>query len=206
MIMLVAVFYVVNSIIVVLQTSTLSTESFLIAVGALYGVVYLYIVNDTMINVRALYRLQKMFTPAMPPDIIKPAQARYYMYICFLILVFISIAMEFVSHALLSTGSPIWIVLLVYEVSNVMIFLVVGYIYRPQEHSPYFFMVPVRVADERMRAIPVIEAYDENSEVTNNFEVELAALLGSDPGLETTVPRRVIMIRNPDSSVAVGVA
>lgn len=206
MILLVAIFYVVNSIIVVLQATTISNRNFLIAVGFLYGFVYVYILNDTLINVRALHRLAQMFTSAMPEEIVKPAKSRFYMYVCFLVLVFVSISMEFASHALLSSGSPVWIVLFVYEISNVMIFLVVGYIYRPQEHSPYFFMVPVRVTDERMRSIPVVEAYDESSDVTNNVEIELASLLGSDQAIESALPRKVIMIRNPDSSVAVGVA
>lgn len=87
----------------------------------------------------------------MPQDIIGPSFARYRMYVYFLLLVLISISMEFLSHGILFSGGPMWIVLLIYEVSNLSLFFVIGYMFRPRVHSPYFFMVPVRLTDERMR-------------------------------------------------------
>lgn len=62
--MLIASFYIANSIIIVLQTSTLSPSGFLIAVGILYGVMYLYILYNTNINYQALTRMAGVCIPS----------------------------------------------------------------------------------------------------------------------------------------------
>ena len=48
-------------------------------------------------------------------------------------------------------------VLLTYELSNLLILGSIGLVFRPQEYSPFFFMVPARLSDARIRPIPILE-------------------------------------------------
>ena len=48
-------------------------------------------------------------------------------------------------------------VLLTYELSNLLILGSIGVVFRPQEYSPFFIMVPARLNDERIRPIPILE-------------------------------------------------
>ena len=50
-----------------------------------------------------------------------------------------------------------WVVLLTYELSNLLILGSIGVVFRPQEYSPFFFMVPARLNDARIRPIPILE-------------------------------------------------
>jgi hypothetical protein len=87
----------------------------------------------------------------MPKDIIEPLRMKYTMYRIFLVLVLVSAAMEVCSHAVLFSDGRVWLVLLGYEISNVIILGVIGIAFRPQEYSPFFFMVPARLDDTRTR-------------------------------------------------------
>ena len=54
---------------------------------------------------------------------------------------------------MLFNDGRIWVVLLGYEISNVIILGSMGIVFRPQEYSPFFFMVPARLNDTRTRSV-----------------------------------------------------
>ena len=146
-----SIFYIMNSIILVLQTSVFTNTSYLIAVTILYSFVYMNILKAT---IETLLKLQKQTLPLtleMPHNIVKPLIHKYRMYIYFLILVLITIVIEIIAHSILTIDGRIWVVLLVYEISNLLILGTIGYIFRPKEVSPFFFMVPSRLTDVQQR-------------------------------------------------------
>ena len=135
----------------------------------------------------------------MPVDLVGPLRLKYLMYQAFLALVLVSAAMEVVAHSLLFRDGRSWVVLLAYEMSNLLIIACMGVVFRPQEYSPFFFMVPARLNDVRTRPIPILEAADDAA--ADDPEVELNALLqGSEglAGLATAHANKVVVLRHPD--------
>ena len=56
---------------------------------------------------------------------------------------------------MLYADQKVWHVLLGYELSNMVILGMMGFVFRPQEFSPFFFMVPARLNDTRTRYVCV---------------------------------------------------
>ena len=67
------------------------------------------------------------------------------------VLVSISMAMEVYCHALISVDGRMWTVLLAYEISNLTIMGFVGFVFRPREYSPFFFMVSMQGQRDNVR-------------------------------------------------------
>lgn len=140
-----------------------------------------------------------LLRPDMPPDLVGPLHLKYVMYQVFLLLVLVSAAMEVVAHSLLFRDRRAWVVLLAYELSNLLVLATMGFVFRPQEYSPFFFMVPARLNDVRTRPIPILEAADDAA--ADDPEVELSALLqGSEglAGLATAHGNKMVVLRHPD--------
>ena len=108
--------------------------------------------------------------------------------------------MEVVTHGLLTYGK-MWIVLLAYEGSNVLILFGVGWLFQPQEYSPFFFMVPAVMTDHGNKPIPILEADDNANDVA---ELELQRLVESDNVV--FAPSKMIIIRNPSDVISVGIS
>ena len=198
-IMIMSAFYMSNSIILVLESSLLSGRGVWLANGLLYGIMYLYILESVGVQLYTLKRQVSMLGPDMPVDIITPLKRKYKTYILFTLLVFVSISIEVIAHGLLRYGK-MWIVLLVYEVSNVMILFGVGWLFQPQEYSPFFFMVPAVMTDTGNKPIPILEADDSANDIA---EVELQRLVESDNVV--FAPSKMIIIRNPNDIISVGI-
>lgn len=161
-------FYMANSILLVLESSVLTATGFWVASAILYGVVYCYILINVTSNLRFLHKETAFLAPppVMPQEIVAPLMEKYRMYLIFLVLVFVSIGMEVFCHALLASSSSTFSILLVYEISNAIILGYLGYIFRPREYSPFFFMVSARRDSIRNGPIVILEAcYDEGDEV-----------------------------------------
>lgn len=153
-IMIISAFYMANSIVLVLQSSVLTIQGFWVAAGVLYGTMYTYIIISTLKQLNIIFDHIALLSPEMPHAIVGPLLEKRRMYVCFLGLVFLSMCMEVVTHALVSyDGHEIWRGLLNYELSNVVIVACVGYLFRPREHSPFFFMVPARLTDTTTRLV-----------------------------------------------------
>jgi len=215
-IMSMAGFYMANSIVLVLESSVLTAQGFWAASAVLYGFMYLYILSGVIEQIQMLRFHVSNLRREMPENIAGPLRKKLCMYICFSLIVLSSIAIEILTHSLVVNDGRLWIVLLIYEVSNMIILFTIGWIFRPREHSPYFFMVPARAIDDNTvsRPTPVIEVGkvsedgdDEGDFLTENrsngrnakdsFAIELAPLLSEMSG-------EMIIIRNPDSTVSLG--
>jgi len=194
-------FYMSNSIILVLDTSILPQNGFWVANAILYGFMYWYIFHSVLKQLIVLRDQVSLLGDDMPVDIIRPLRMKYLMYQCFVAVVFVSMTMEVCAHSLLYSDGRMWVVLLAYEISNVIILFSLGWTFRPREYSPFFFMIPARLTDDRTRPIPVLEA---NDEAVDDAEVELMSLMQAEDVV--FAPSKMIIVRNPSQSVTVGIS
>jgi len=77
--------------------------------------------------------------------LVEPFKAKEFMYRMFLGLVLLFIVGQVVSHGLTMWDHRWWTVLLCYETAEIVVFSVIAWTFRPQEHSPFFFMEEVRI-------------------------------------------------------------
>ena len=210
-IILMSLFYMAMSIILVLENDVLSQEGFWVAVALVYGLVYYFVFINVLRQLGKLGKHVSVLEANMPAAIVGPLIEKRRMYVALLLLILCAFAVEVACHAIIAESGTLWKTLCVYEVSNVLIFLGIGLIFRPREHSPFFFMVPARMDDVRTRAIATIQATDDD---LDGDEVELAPLIVSEgySSREGTrrrvsaVPSSMVIIRNPSSSISVGVS
>eukprot|EP00602_Paraphysomonas_sp_CaronLab_P000814 CAMPEP_0185029002 /NCGR_PEP_ID=MMETSP1103-20130426/15091_1 /TAXON_ID=36769 /ORGANISM="Paraphysomonas bandaiensis, Strain Caron Lab Isolate" /LENGTH=504 /DNA_ID=CAMNT_0027563601 /DNA_START=64 /DNA_END=1578 /DNA_ORIENTATION=+ len=205
-IMSMSAFYMCNSIILVLESSVLDQRGFWIANTLLYGLMYLYIILNVQSQLRLLTSQVQLLGDDVPQPIAGPLRMKHRMYIFFLVLVLLNISFEVYLHSLLASSGKMWKVLLVYEVSNLLILGTVGYIFRPREYSPFFFMVQATMNDNRTRPIPLIEGTEDSG---NDAEIELSPLLqsqNSDPSRVSPNTAKMVLIRNPNNTMTVGVS
>ena len=200
-------FYLSTSIVLVLDSSVLTTQGFWIACSLLYGSMYIYIVRSALNELYLMkHQVDLLDTASDVPEAIGgPLRGKYCMYICFLALVLCNLVMEIVLHALLNKYGRMWIVLSVYEISDLVICGLVFFLFRPRDFSPFFFMVPATLNDNRTRPIPIIEASDDTKE---SAEIEIAPLLRSH---NQSVGRdnnndKMVVVRNPGGEVMVGMS
>lgn len=140
----------------------------------------------------------------VPDAIGGPLHTKYYMYVGFLFLVLCNVVLEITLHALLNNYGKMWLVLTVYEVCDLVICGLIFFIFRPRNHSPFFFMVPATLNDTRTRPIPIIEAIDDDSELA---EIEIAPLLGAQRNPNNSNSNdKMVIIRNPGGDVMVGMS
>ena len=210
-VLIISLFYMSLSIILVLENGVLDTVGFWIAIAIIYGIVYYFLFKNVMEQLRKLTIQVSLLEPTMPSTIIGPLLEKHRMYIILLVLIFCSFAIEITCNALIAKTGTLWKTLCVYEVANMLIFLGIGFMFRPREYSPFFFMVPARMNDVRTRAIATIEATDEDC---NTEEVELAPLILPEGMISTrangrrqaAIPNSMVLIRNPDQVVSVGIS
>lgn len=199
------------SIILVLENGVLDRAGFWIAVAVIYGSMYYFIFTNVVKQLRKLRTQVALLESSMPVSIVGPLRTKHVMYMVLLGTIFIAFIIEIICHAIIAESGTLWVTLCAYEVSNVCIFVIIGYIFRPTEYSPFFFMVPARMNDARTRAIATIEAADDDY---HENEVDLAPLLppesmSSREGSRrrvASIPSSMILIRTPDKVVSVGVS
>ena len=221
-------FYMGNSIITVLQGGVLTGRGFWIASAVLYGLMYAYIVRNTARQLRTLSRqvgmLQNRGQQALPEQLTAPLRKKFVMFVCFLVLVLASACIEVLAHALAAENGKIWLVLVAYEVSNLVILGTIGWIFRPREHSPFFFMVPARQgvagggANGGQPNIPFLDvagasggAGDDEFDCGDNDAptavIELTSLIQQTPGAVSTAiggtsPHQMIVLTEPSSQLS----
>lgn len=152
-----SLFYMCNSIIIVLESSVLSPQEFWICTAALYGLMYVYILKSTVKELLGIADQVSFLGPHLAQDLTSPLKQKYHMYICFLFLVLVSILMEVYTHALVVDNGKLWFILVSYEVSNLLILGTIGWIFRPRQFSPFFFMVPARLAENGSQRVPMLD-------------------------------------------------
>lgn len=203
-------FYMSNSIILVLEASVLTAQGFWIACTILYGVMYVYIVQSALDQLMSLQQqVTLLYSGGEVPEAIGgPLRMKYYMYIIFLFLVLCNIVLEISLHALLQKYGRMWIVLTVYEICDLVICGLIFFVFRPREFSPFFFMMPATLNDNRTRPIPIIEALDDDKEMA---EIEISPLLDMNRNPNRTPSSgdrsdKMVIVRNPAGDVMVGLS
>jgi hypothetical protein len=124
-------------------------------------------------------------------------------------------------HTLRHSTTHVEKVLIAYELSDLLILGLFGFLFRPREHSPFFLMVPATIQDDRTRSlslslspsqprrpIPMIEGTDDEE---HQSEVELHPLLHprESQGHEQDNPInqvRLLFLRNPNQTVNVAIS
>ncbi|CAM5999352.1 unnamed protein product [Sphagnum balticum] len=150
-IVFVSCFYMFSSLLVVLETTVLDDEGYWIIVGVLYGSMYLYIFQSLVTEVRKVQSHVKLLHPNMSASLTAPLREKHLMYEIFLVCTFTLFSVEVTAHAMVAEGVPYQNILFLYEISNFLLNAIIGYLFRPREYSPFFFMVPAQASDVRTR-------------------------------------------------------
>ena len=157
-----AVFYLVVSILSGLRTQPISS-SWLLAFCLVYAVYYLRLLYNSLHQLRRLYSHLKLLKDGMLPEAVQSIHLKASLYMLFLLCEFIALASEVACRALHSlnylpgdnarayrfstsgghTATSTWIILLLYEVSNVAMLATMAFCLRPRELSPFYYMVPL---------------------------------------------------------------
>ncbi len=221
----VSAFYMANSITLVLKSTVLTTSGYWLANALIYGAIYVYILTATLNNLAIIKKELSYFKPDMPEPIVSPLKQKYLMYQIFLLFVFVTILCEIFAHAIADYKHTMWKVLLLYEGFNVIIFFTIGFMFQPQQFSPFFFITSLGSYDneiENTRQLPVINVSSEKNKSDDNYldEIELQRLLDGSSlihGLNNrdtdslfysryTGNSKVIVVENPDKVLSLGIA
>lgn len=207
MILVTSIFYMTNSIIIVLEGSVLNPQGFWIACGVLYGMMYVYILVSYADQMVVVVDHTSLLRSDMPVRLTGPLHEKRRMFVYFLILVLLSIGVEVATHAVVFYTDHKYVALVLYEVSNVVIVALLGWIFRPRPLSPFFFMVPTTLTDTRSRPTPIIEVCDgalvtEGEDEPYADDVEIGPFL---PQAEDPTSKMVI-VRSPVGGISVGVS
>ncbi|CAM9388168.1 unnamed protein product, partial [Ectocarpus fasciculatus] len=155
---LMSTFYLATSINLVLEASVYTTTGFWISNIVVYGIVYLNIVQSTLEQIKTIKTQVDPFKNAnYSRDIVGPLKMKFRMYILFLVLVFSFMATEILTHSLLFTDERVWVALTFFELSQLLLIVLIGFFFRPREFSPFFFMVQTTMNDQRARPTPIVE-------------------------------------------------
>jgi hypothetical protein len=199
-------FYMCNSIIIVLQQNALTPQEFWISTAVLYGIMYLYILKSAVAQIWMLADQVSSLSRNMPANLTTPLKKKLWMYVFFLVLVLVSMLMEVYAQALIADSGKLWLVLVSYEVSNMLILGTMGWIFRPRRFSPFFFMVPARMTENGVQRIPFLEI-SASPDHGSSAIIELAPLIqpnaqgGSEPNEMVVICEPTLV---PTSKFSVG--
>ena len=135
-------FYTANALIAVLENAVLSNRPYWILIGILYGSLYLSIFLALRTELLKIHAHIQLLKENMPKRFQSPLLLKGYMYDFFLMAIFLSVSLEILCHTLIAYDKNYTIVLCVYEVFELCLVCWIGYLFRPQEFSPFFFMIP----------------------------------------------------------------
>lgn len=197
----VSAFYMCNSIITVLEGNALTTSGFWIASALLYATNYILILRSTHAQLRILEAQIALLPPGLPDALTEPPLRKLRMYHCFLGLTLICVGMENLAHALVAENGRILLVLVVYEVSNLLLLGTLGWIFRPREHSPFFYMVPARplIEDGEPHSLPFFEIINGGCVGDGEALIELAPLIRLND--DTSSPLQMIVVTQPTDTL-----
>ena len=204
---LMSVFYLANSINLVLETAVYTTQGYWIANIVVYGLVYSYICHSVYIQLKSLREQVAPFkTGNLPLEIVGPLKMKYRMYVMYLLLVLAFISIEILTHSLLFTDNSVAIGLCYFEFAQIILILIMGFFFRPREFSPFFFMVATTMNDERARPTPIVEvdlnrSFEDATE--DESEVDVTPLL--QHSRISAPPAKMVFLKQMDGSVNLGV-
>ena len=220
-VVMMTMFYIVNSVILVIQATTKDYSNVVIANAVVYAVSYLYIVSNGVIQVRRVNRHVKMLQPNMAPEFTAPLKLKREMFIVFMLMTFLSIVAEVTTQSITASTHGVGPFIATYEIGNFIAIAVIGYYFRPREYSPFFFMEPQlsphRIAgngdQDDDRLLTVIKAVKSG---VNNSEVALNPLVFASPSMRNnpcqTLQQRVLsmgssmmVLQNINEDISIGV-
>lgn len=202
-------FYLATSINLVLEASVYTTEGFWIANIIVYGIVYSSIVHSTIVQIKAIkVQVDPFKGTNYSREIVGPLKMKYRMYILFLLLIGAFISTEVLTHSLLFTDDRVWVALTFFEISQIILLLLIGFFFRPREFSPFFFMIQTTMNDQRVRPTPIVEVDIDHgmqeTEAEDGGEVDVTPLL-RHTRIQGPPPCTMVFLKQPDGNVNLAV-
>lgn len=151
LIIAIALFYMFSSILEVLYSTILNNTGYWILVTLLYASMYGAIFYHLQYELFKVHFHVSFLRPTMASNITGPLREKYFMFQCFLGLVASSFILEIICQVMVAKGVQYYSVLSLYEVISLIIITSIGWLFRPRELSPFFFMIPARPTDARSR-------------------------------------------------------
>lgn len=109
----------------------------------LYGAMYAVLLASAHREMAVLAAQVKALSPHMAPVAAGPLREKYHLFRCFLGLAFCSLLLEAVCRFLFAARvGPFYILVMVYELGSTVLVVSLGWLYRPRQYSPFFFMMP----------------------------------------------------------------
>ena len=154
-----AVFYLVISILSGLRSQPLS-RTWLLVFCSMYALFYLRLLYNSLRQWRRLLHHCRRLKDGMLPEAVQSIHLKASFYILFLLCELIALTSEAACRALhslnylqgdngsayrfsTSGGTASWIILLLYEFSNLIMLTIMAFCLRPRELSPFYYMVPL---------------------------------------------------------------
>lgn len=205
---LMSTFYLATSINLVLEASVYGTQGFWIANVVVYGLVYINIVWSTIDQIKLIkVQIEPFKSAQLSREIVGPLKMKFRMYILFLVLIGAFMATEVLTHSLLFNDDRLWIAFTFFEISQIVLVAIIGFYFRPREFSPFFFMVPTTMNDQRARPTPIVEVNIDKSlgmEPNDGGEVDVSPLL-RQTRTQGPPPSTMIFLKQPDGNIQMGV-
>ncbi len=109
----------------------------------MYGTMYAVLLTSAHKEMAVLASQVKSLSPAMSPLAAGPLREKYNLFRCFLGLAFCSLLLEVVCRYLYAARvGPFYVLVMVYELGSTVLVVLLGWLYRPRQFSPFFFMMP----------------------------------------------------------------
>lgn len=159
-----AFFYLFSSVLLVLETTSISREVYLALNFAIYTLLYILIFRWCYITLSSLkfsylpLAIVVWPTTIFSPELqelhdspqLQPYFHKYRIFLWFIISMIITLICEFLYHIFFIYSYSMTSLLMFYEVSNALILGSLAYFFRPQEHSPLFFVMPSAIGTNQV--------------------------------------------------------
>ena len=134
-------FYLLNAIILIIRNSVKNNDVFWSLSCAPYIIMYGYIIQCAYDSIKTINLQTAGVHIKLNHEIIKPIVGKIWMMYLFLLLVFIFFVLEIAVHIFfIEKNTGFASILIFFETSHLVMFIILGYIFRPQEHSAFFYL------------------------------------------------------------------
>lgn len=109
----------------------------------LYGTMYAVLLTSAQREMAVLAAQAKALSPTMAQVAAIPLREKYHLFRSFLAVAFGSLLLEVVCRYLFAARvGPFYVLVMVYELGSTVLVMLLGWLYRPRQYSPFFFMMP----------------------------------------------------------------
>ena len=125
------------------STLDASSPSWVIYSVVMYGTMYAVLLISARREMAVLASQVKALSPTMAPVAAGPLREKCHLFRCFLGLAFCSLLLEILCRYLFAARvGPFYVLVMVYEIGSTVLVVLLGWLYRPRQYSPFFFMMP----------------------------------------------------------------